>query len=454
MRHLNHFGIFVLVLFSGWINTYCQVEAVIKGKVINETGIPIKGASIKLGSSDSRTNSSGFFISKTTDFPAQLTVTHPLYAEYTDMIALPERWKDTIRVVVVLTRKEKELEEITISAEQVFWVYPRKQANVLDFLLLQDDQILLCCSDEHHYFVRRVDTQGEKTNETPIRNHPRKLYRDCMEAIHLIYSDSIYETAMVNNSIGIFAPKPVNGIYNLLKSCVYKDNKTLIKYSYSKEEQRIKYTAINLQNKLSRTIYVGEDRTRNRELAEYAQENQNAEDLLFHTTTPPPPPSTTAPPPDHIKDSPGNFGNLKAARDRWNHKKFYDLVLTTPVYIPMFEVNDSLIVFDHLNDSATVFTKSGHRVRSFSIAYHYFKGWKKELITNLEKTKIYARYQLSDGLTILREINPTNGKTERVIRLEKHVFPEHLQIHGDFIYYIYKDYLDQSMHYIFKQHLE
>ena len=118
----------------------------------------------------------------------------------------------------------------------------------------------------------------------------------------------------------------------------------------------------------------------------------------------------------------------------------------------MFELNDSLIIFDHLNDSAVVFNKSGQRIRAFPIYYHYFKGWKYELVSNLEKTKIYARYE-SEGLTVLREINPTNGKVESMIRLEKHVFPEHLQIHGDFIYYIYKDYLDQSMHYIFKQHL-
>lgn len=435
MQHLNRIAIFIMILFSGWITNSCwsQVEAVIKGKVINETGTPIKGASIKLGSSDSRTNSSGFFIAKTTEFPAQLTVTHPLYAEYLDMVALSERWKDTIRLVVVMTGKEKQLEEVTVSAEQVFWVYPRKQANVLDFLLQPDDEILLCCSDEHHYFVRRLDAQGEKINETTIRSHPRKLYRDCMEAVHLVYSDSIYETAIVNSSIGIFEPKPVLRIYNLLQSCVYKDSKNLIKYTYSKQDQCIEYTAINLQNKLSRTIYVGEDRARNRELAEYERDNRTGENDLFHTT---------------------DKELIRKARNKWSNQRFYDQILTDPVYIPMFEVNDSLIIFDHLNDSAIVFTKSGFRVRSFPIAYHYFKGWKKELITNLEKTKIYARYELLDGLTILREINPTNGKTERVIRLEKHVFPEHLQIHGDFIYYIYKDYLDQSMHYIFKQHLE
>ncbi|WP_343637130.1 hypothetical protein [Fluviicola sp.] len=456
MKHLYHIRIIGLILFCGCIiNTgLSQVEATVKGKVISESGTPIKNASVKLGNSDARTNLNGFFIAKTTDFPAKLTVTHTLYSEYSDMVLLPEKWRDTIHVLVVLTVKAKELDEVTISAEQIFWVYPRKQANVLDFILQPDDGILLCCSDEKNYYVRNLDPQGEKINETPIRRHPRKLYKDFTETVHLVYADSIYETAIINNSIGVFHPGESRRLLNLLETCVYKDQQILIKYEYSNQDQRIEYTAINIQNRKSRVIYVGEDRARDRQLEEYARETQNAEDKLFHTVPPPPPPASTAPNPrDGLKDSPGDFGILKEARDRWNNKKFYELVLIKPTYIPMFELNDSLIIFDHLNDSAVVFTKSGIRVRSFPIYYHYFPGWKNELITNLEKTKLYARYQ-REGLTVLREINPTNGKTEHIIKLEKHVFPEHLQIHGDFIYYIYKDYLDQSMHYIFKQHLE
>lgn len=427
-----------LLIFAGYMiaHTYSwsQTEIVVMGKVVNERGTPIKDASVKLGSTDARTNPNGVFILKNTMFPAQLTVTHRLYSDYLDMVVLPEREKDTLRVFVLMTGKETQLDEVTVSAEQVFWVYPRKQANVLDFILQPDNSMLICCSDENNYFVRGLNPQGEKTAESPVRRHPRKLFRDCMETTHLIYSDSMYETVILSNSIGIFQPKPTLGLFSLLESCVYKDRETLVKFNYSKQDQCIEYFAINTLTQKSELLYIGEDRKRNRQLREYARENSSAEDELFNTTT--------------TEDD-----QLKKARARWNNQRFYDLILTQPVYIPLFELNDSLIIFDHLNDSAIVFTKTGHRIRSFPIYYHYFKGWKNELVANLEKTKIYARYE-SDGLTTLREINPVNGKTEQSIRLEKHVFPEHLQIQGDFIYYIYKDYLDQSMHYIFKQHLK
>lgn len=454
MKQLYYIRMTCLIMFCGCLfNTgLSQVEAIVKGKVINENGTPIKNASVKLGNSDARTNAGGMFTAKTTDFPAKLTVTHTLYAAYSDMVILPERWKDTIRVFVIMSGKEKELDEVTVSAERIFWVYPRKQANVLDFILQPDNGILLCCSDEKNYFVRSLDPQGEKINEIPIRRHPRKLYKDCMEKVHLVYADSIYETALVGNSIGVFHPGFARTLLNLIQTCVYKDEHTLVKYEYTERDQRIEYMAMDLQTRRSQVIYVGEDRTWNRQLREYAKENSNA-DVLSYT----PPPSSiaysTIPNSDYIKDSPGDFNDLKNVRDRWNNRRFFDLILVRPIYIPLFELNDSLFIFDHLNDSAVVFTKSGLQVRSFPIYYHYFPGWKNELITNLEKTKLYARYE-REGLTVLREINPANGKTKHIVRLEKHVFPEHLQILGDFIYYIYKDYLDQSMHYIFKQQLE
>ena len=432
MHRISHIKSFLLFLFAWSIMTgaWSQTGAIIKGKVVNENGTPIKNASVKIGNTDSRTNSSGIFILRNIEFPVQITVSHPMFSEYTDIV-VPERWKDTLRIFVTMMDKEKQLDEVTITADQIFWVYPRKQANVLDFIL-QKDGIVLCCSDKNNYFIRGLNQEGEKVYESTIRKNPSRLYRDCMKSIHLVYSDSIYETTFIDNSIRIFQAKATQGIFNLLKSCVYKDDKNLVKYNYSKNDQCIEYLAIDIQTKKSRTLYVGEDRDYIKGIEEFSQDNAMSDDALFHTLD---------------KDM------IRLARNKWDKQKLYELVLTIPVYVPLLEVNDSLIIFDHLNDSAVVFTKEGLRIRSFPIFYHYFNGWKNELVINLEKTKIYARYE-TDGLTTLREINPMNGKTENTIKLEKHVFPEHLQIYGDFIYYIYKDYLDQSMHYIFKQHLK
>jgi hypothetical protein len=418
--------LFTMVTHSGW----SQKEFIIKGKVVNETGTPIKNAAVQVDIHNARTNSEGYFIIKNGKFPTQITVKGNSYTDFTDIVLSPEKGKDTVNLTIVMTAKETQLDEVTIHTNNKFWVYPKKQANILDFILQPNDGIVLCCSDKNNYFIRGLNPQGEKIAEASIRRSPQKLFRDCMENIHLVYSDSIYQTSIINNSLGFFQPKPAPGIFDILQSCVYMDEKSLLRCNYSKQNQCIEYLAITIKTKEIKTMYLSEDPLRNKQLEQYDEENR-LDDRELMTS---------------------NLRDLGIARRKWDNRCFYEQVLTQPIYVPLFELNDSLIIFDHLKDSAVVFTKSGQRIRSFPIYYHYFKGWKNELVSNLEKTEIYARYE-SEGLTVLREINPTNGKTERLIRIEEHVFPQHLQIHGDFIYYISNDYLDKSMHYLFKQHL-
>lgn len=327
------------------------------------------------------------------------------------------------------TQVEKELEEVTITSEQVFWVYPRKQANVLDFILQPNDGILLCCSDQNRYFVRELNAGGEKIFETPIRRNPEILFRDCMERIHLVYSDSIYETYSTDRSLALFQAQPTD-FFQLLLSLVYKDSQTLIKRSYSNLDQRIEFRMIDIPTKTEKLLYLAEDRSKANELQTYKAENKLDPTALMSS----------------------NAKDLSIARRRWDNLRFYEQVLGKPVYIPLFELNDSLIVFDHLNDSAVVFSKSGRYVRSFPISYQYFDGWKKELIPNIEKTAIYARFE-QDGFTSLRKIDLITGKPAEAVIIKGHIYPEHIQIRKDFIYYLSKDYLDRSMHYIFRQHL-
>ena len=216
MHRISHIKSFLLFLFAWSIMTgaWSQTGAIIKGKVVNENGTPIKNASVKIGNTDSRTNSSGIFILRNIEFPVQITVSHPMFSEYTDIV-VPERWKDTLRIFVTMMDKEKQLDEVTITADQIFWVYPRKQANVLDFIL-QKDGIVLCCSDKNNYFIRGLNQEGEKVYESTIRKNPSRLYRDCMKSIHLVYSDSIYETTFIDNSIRIFQAKQHKGFSTCL----------------------------------------------------------------------------------------------------------------------------------------------------------------------------------------------------------------------------------------------
>ncbi|MNJ83997.1 hypothetical protein D3C87_14310 [compost metagenome] len=418
---------------------WSQSEIIIKGKVVNELGAPVKNASVQIDIHNARTNSNGIFVLRNQNFPAHITVKSGLYNEFEDILLFPEKWKDTLMVSVVMTSKETQLEEVTIKANNIFWVYPRKQANVLDFKIQPDGNMLLCCSDEHRYFLRHLNPMGDKIYETTIRKHPKQLRQDCGGRVHLVYKDSIYETSVVGQSVGIFSPLPYCKAIGLLDNCSYSDDTSIIIRSYLYQNQYLDYRLITKKTKKTKILYVCQDRQKSRQLKDYQKDNKQTVSEILRD--------------NYFSDKVSNRNDeLKKERERWNTQQFYNFVVFKPLYAPLFELNDSLFIFDHVNDSAIVFTKSGLRVRSFPISYQYFKGWKNELIPNIEKTQVYARFE-SDGITYLKKVNLTTGKAENEVQIKKHIYPEHIQIREDFIYYIYKDYLDLSMHYIFKQHL-
>lgn len=427
----------VLVTDFSW----AQLEIVIKGKVVNESGAAIKNASVQIDIQNTRTNSEGYFYVRNQNFPAQLTVKSSLYDEYQDILLFPEKWKDTMTVFVVMAPKSTQLEEVTINANSKFWVYPRKQANVLDFKLEPNGNILLCCSDNHHYFLRHLNGSGDNVYETSIRKHPKQIRSDCNGQYHLVYNDSIYETSIIGESVGFFSPVPYSRAIGMLDNCSYADDTSIIIRTYMNQKQHLEYMLITKKTHVRKVIYVSEDRHKKRQLKDYERENKpTVQEILKQSDA------------NHSDRLSNRKDDFKKAKDRWNTQQFYDLILLKPIYAPLFELNDSLIIFDHPNDSAIVFTKTGVRVRSFPISYQYFKDWKSELIPNMEKTAIYARFE-KGGITSLRKINLMTGKPEEEVKIKEHIFPEHIQIQKDFIYYLYKDYLDLSMHYIFKQHL-
>jgi hypothetical protein len=422
-------------------SSWSQIEITIKGKVVNEMGIPVKNASVQIDIHNTRTNSEGFFYLKNQNFPAQITVKSNSYDEFQDILLFPEKWKDTLMVFVVMTSKTTQLEEVTINANGKFWVYPKKQTNVLDFKLEPNGNILLCCSDARRYFLRQVNESGDQIYETSIRKHPRQIRTDCNGKCHLIYNDSIYETSIIGESVGIFSPVSYSKAIGLLDNCSYSDDTSIIIRTYMNQKQYLEYLLISKKTHTSQVLYVSEDRQKKRQLQDYKRENKlTVQEILKESDA------------NHHDQLSNDRDDIKKVRERYNTQQFYDLILLKPIYVPLFELNDSLIIFDHPNDSAIVFTKTGTRVRSFPISYQYFKGWKNELIPNLEKTAIYARFE-RDGITSLKKINLMTGKAADEVEIREHIFPEHIQIHRDFIYYIYKDYLDLSMHYIFKQHL-
>jgi hypothetical protein len=126
-------------------------------------------------------------------------------------------------------------------------------------------------------------------------------------------------------------------------------------------------------------------------------------------------------------------------RDKW----FYEQILSSPVYYPMFYINDSLYIFNHLADSAFVYDKKGQIKRTFAINHHLKNGWKSEILYDKDVSEIYAKY-IRRGLVYLSKINLLNGKCSIETSIKNHIYPEKLKIKDGIAYYIFNNTKDQS----------
>lgn len=419
--------------FLVYQTTYSQ-DVVIKGTVANEQNQRVAGAEVRLGQQNAKTNSKGTFLFKINKFPAQLTIKHSLYKDYLEVIRAPSNKQDTIFLDLIMENKETELEEVTINASRVIWAYQKPNTHIIDFVLIENE-ILLVCREDHKYFLRRLDSIGEKIMDLQVEKNPLNFFEDCTGGTHLVYADSIFELKFMGKSIGMLAGHSYIETMEILSPCVIFSEDNFIMKRLGPHNKLVEYVKINRNTKKPDLLYLTSDRQAMRDLDDYAMSN----DIPVLLSNP-----NYKLPPQMV---------VLTDRQKWDNQQFYHQILKKPLYAPIFEINDSIYIFDHFKDSALVYTISGKYVRSFQISYHYFENWKSELFLNKEKTKLYAKYEI-DGLVTLRQINPSTGKVVNTNILEKHIHPLRIQIRNNYAYYIYKHYLDNSIHYLYKQPLK
>lgn len=413
--------------------SYSQ-DVVVTGVVMNEYNQRITGAEIKLGQANSKTNSKGIFTLKTNVFPSQMQIKHPLYKEYLEVVRAPVNKADTIRLEIILEGKETELEEVTVNSSRIIWAYDKKNTHIIDFALYETE-MLLVCAENHRYFLRRLDSIGKKIVDVQIKKNPVGLYTDCTGGTHLVYADSIFEIKFIRNSIGMLSGDSYEKTMQVLSPCVISSPDNIILKRLGPHNKLVEYVKVDWNTKKPSQLYITSDQQTMRQLDEYATANEIPVSLSN---------------PNYSRTT---VINNSTDRQKWQNQQFYNQILKKPLYAPIFEINDSVFVFDHFKDSAMVYSLSGKHVRSYQFSYHYFENWKGELFLNEEKTKLYARYEI-DGLVTLRQIDPSTGKVLKVDILEKHIHPMNIQIRGNYAYYIYKHYLDNSIHYLYKQPLK
>jgi hypothetical protein len=115
-------------------------------------------------------------------------------------------------------------------------------------------------------------------------------------------------------------------------------------------------------------------------------------------------------------------------------------LLSKPTYSPMFNLRDSIFVFDHVVGVCYVHDNEGNEVRSFPLEHQEQKGWRNLLVADESGEKVYAHVKLNNRVYLM-EVDLNDGSLISSAHLKQARFVEHLKIKDGYAYYI-KEFRD------------
>lgn len=123
-------------------------------------------------------------------------------------------------------------------------------------------------------------------------------------------------------------------------------------------------------------------------------------------------------------------------------------------YAPLFNVNDSIYVFDFQSDQLLVYNKQGDFVDTRSLLFHYRKdktGWKRVMLKDEKRQLLYTLFE-KDGISYLGRVDLNTGLIISKHRIY-HKYVEKIRIHNGFAYYVYRPFESIQKRFLYKERL-
>jgi hypothetical protein len=127
-------------------------------------------------------------------------------------------------------------------------------------------------------------------------------------------------------------------------------------------------------------------------------------------------------------------------------------IFYTPLYAPLFIMNDTIRVFDHYSNAILSYNKRYELLDSVPIDYHHPKSWrewKHELIVDEDNFKVYALYE-KNGFYYLKHIDTRSGKIIGSFKLLNR-YVEHIRVKDDYVYYVYRPFESLQEQFVYKE---
>lgn len=426
-----------LLAFSGYAFGQKTFEYfVISGVVLTFDSLPAQDVLLETEIGPIPTDHNGRFRMELSDLPTAITAKYRGYPDNDFYIDAPKPGFDSVNVVLVLEPNIHGLDEVVVTNERVRWVYPDKDLHMIDCVILPEG-FAYCGAKNHKYYFRVIDDAGEVVAELPIREHPERLFQDCEGELHVCYYDSVYQVRWSPGHAEVFNVVSKGYFSRVFEPCSanFPSFKVMgfagtIEWDYGVMfyfgEERLTQLHRLYQATSRKYLIRLEEYKTYLERGGKSRKDRNDNDVL------------------DLQKHEWAAHELQIIEERRQPQKKQESVA--------LNVRDSLKIFDFKNDSVVVYTPDMKFVRRFPLSIHVNKHFDGRVFTDLSKQRLFFVF-VYDGMVRLMEVDPDNGKIIGETKLVDHIYPMHLQVRGDFVYYLYQNHLDRSITFLFKQRL-
>ena len=343
-------------------------------------------------------------------------------------------------MLVFLKAKTNILPEAEIVENVPHLAYGNKQVWVSDYKVNDAGMYLILDNNSEHSLIF-LSHEQDTLAKAKINKKYDYLYEDAFGNIHLLGSDSAYQTYYDGEKLNMLYPVDIQTFKQKLMPVKVITDSLLILQQYASMWQEIFYISVNRNNKETKTLidcygptrewgrYFYRDMMKDGLIDRMEMENPMFPNIMEMLGVQ----SNSASGEPYIDNEVDELTRMNKYVDFDNSQRARYVV--NPIYCPIAFFNDTIYVLNFENDKLYKFTENGTWVSACDIICNT---WDKKLIIDKTLGKCYAQFT-KDGLVTLKEVDLQTGTIKNAIELTHHVFPENIQIHNGTVYYKFID---------------
>lgn len=380
---------------------YGKVVDQFTNKEIPDVNIYFEG-SVKGASS----NNKGDFSFYIDTLPVIMVVSHIGYE--TKRLLLD---KTSFSLTVYLQPKIQQLGEIVISGKSYYETVFRDQyLNVLDYEV-DTGNIFILINDlrSSRSEVICKNFKGDTIAWNKIHTiNPKKLFKDCLGNLHLLTSDSAYQVFMNLKQLNLIYPVSLKRFNEVLLNCVFSFGDMLFIRKIEGNGQTVSYYKVNRKTNQRQMLTSIEDSLKTKML----RRNPHDNDLLMQPVQP---------------ESRNDFVDWS-----YVHK-----ILYRPISTALCKIGDFICIFNTVDRTIEFYKMDGSYAFKMLLMINKIQdgNWSKNILIDEEKSKVYTTFILN-GYYFIYTVDLNTGELRKVLSIA-HLWPEKLQIHDGYVYYLY-----------------